>query len=310
MRRVILAVALVIAALAAVVWPWPAPEVDWQTPAEEALAAKDCAAAIKILDAAAGAGSVAAYEKLHFLVRGGPCNKQPVGEGADVVYTFLSLYREQSADKIYQLTSNDLGWGRHWLVSTSLKLCAEPYNGARRVDYTQLTKVVPPGDGPVMAFHHLRRGACLAVLEGVAGRLIKAGDTPALRVAYALTISPPLDRSPQAAVLHARLMLGSAYAPEFPAKTVELLRGGAWIKLKHAAQEGHIAAIRLMIQYLHEGRYRAREAGETYYWILRLRRMGEEHPLAQKIEAELPLKERDYQRYSEASAWEHERRYR
>jgi hypothetical protein len=302
-RRVILAVALVIAALVAVVWPWPAPEVDWQAPVEKALAAKDCTAAVRVLDAAAGAGSVAAYEKLRFLVKEGPCDKHPVGEGADAVYAFLSLYREESADKIYQLAWNDLGLVRHWLVSTSLELCANPYNGAKRIDYTQLTHVVPSGDGPVMALHHLRRGACLAALEGVAEHLIGDGDKPALRVGEAMTMSPPLRGRPHAAVLRARLTLGMSFESIWPAKSLDILRGAVWIELERAARQGYLPAIRLMIVYIHEGRHRARDAGEAYYWILRLRRFDEEHELAPTIKAELSTQERDFQEQSEVHDW-------
>lgn len=307
----IFTVTLVVAALAAAaVWPWPSPEVDWRTPAESALSKGDCPAAIKILDAATGAGSQEAHDKLRSLVDGGQCNKQPVGEGAGNFYAFTSLYYGKPTDQIYGLARNDLGWGRHQVVAAMLALCAAPYNGASRIDHVKLAKMMPGAAGPIMSLHQLRREACLTFLEGVAGQLVDADDREANNVALLMVTYPPLNERPQSGVLDAKLTLEKDFVPSWGEGRETFFYKAAWRRLEWAADTGHIPAVRLMVRYLNDGRHRSRDAAAAYYWILRLRRLGEEHPLAQTIEAELSPKEREYNKHSEEWDWEFAHRQR
>lgn len=302
MRRILFV--LTVATLGAILWPWSAPTIDWKAAAEQALAVGDCDRAVEVLDAASGAGSREAMEQVRLLTVGGRCDKHPVGRGVGT-YSITSMSRGMETSEIYALRENDLGVGRHQVVALALWSCAEPYNGVNSVDYTQLSSAIPSVDWPIMALHRARREACLRILEAVAERLVDDGDRPALFVAYNMSFRTPLSPRPQASYLFARLLLGLGFDPGLPAKSLELVRDAAWVNLRRAANENlHLNAMRLMIECLHAGRYRDRDDGAAFFWVLRLRRMGEEHPLSRPIETALPAQERDRIRQNEEMDWE------
>lgn len=296
--RTSLALVAVVALAVAIVWPWPAPEVDWRTPADQALAAGDCKTAVKIVDVAAGAGSTEAYRIVRTLTEGGQCDGQPV-DRAHLYNAFISLFRQSAGttDSVYGLDDNDLGLLRHHYVSAAIFLCVDPYNGMRRIDNVAISDTVPASQGPIMAFHRLRRETCLTFLEQLAEQLVDANDAPAHEVAYLLLMYPPIVETSQANFLFARLLLEKRFvaAPmlrrdddaQRQQGAIRIVRDFAWSRLERAAQDGNVQAIRLMITLLHEGRYRERDDKKAYFWILRLRRQGGNHPRAQDIEAAL-----------------------
>lgn len=310
-RRVALSLLALVSAVAlagALVWPWPAPEVDWRTPVEQALAAGDCKRAVAIADAAAGAGSADAYKMLRGLVEGGTCDGYPA-ERAGNYTSFVSLNRQADAspDEVYGLNDNDLGFARHAYASAVLFLCASPYTGLRHVDNVALSDAVPESRGPVMAWHRFRRQTCVGVLERLGRQLAEADDRGANEVAYALLLYPPGRDSRQAGFLFARLLLEKKFVPHFMRDNeavAQHMRDLAWLRLEKAAEADNAEAIRLMVALLHEGRFRARDDAAAYFWILRGRRLGlTGAPLDGEIERALSEPTRASVRLREEEKW-------
>jgi hypothetical protein len=310
-RRVILSLLALVSAVAlagVLVWPWPAPEVDWRTPVDQALAAGDCKTAVAIADAAAGAGSADAYKMLRGLTEGGKCNGYPT-ERAGNYTSFVSPSRSTGAnpDKVYGLSDNDLGFARHSTASAVLFLCANPYAGLRHVDNVALSDAVPESRGPVMAWHRFRRQTCVGVLERLAWQLVEADDRPANEVAYKLLLYPPGKEARQARFLFARLLLEKKFVPHFMRDregVARHMRDLAWFQLEKAAEADDTEAIRLMAALLHEGRFRARDDAAAYFWILRQRRLGlTGAPMDVEIERALSDAERASVRLREEEKW-------
>jgi hypothetical protein len=310
-RRVILSLLALVSAVAlagVLVWPWPAPEVDWRTPVDRALVARDCKTAVVIAEAAAGAGSADAYKMLRGLIKGGTCNGY-TDEHAGNYYAFVSAYRSTgaSADEVYGLSDNDLGFWRHSTASAVLFLCASPYSGLRHVDNVALSDAVPESRGPVMAWHRFRRQTCIGVLARLARQLVEADDRPANEVAFALLHFPPGSEARQAGFLFARLLLEKKFVPHFlrdNEAAARHMRDLAWFRLEKAAEADNADAIRLMVALLHEGRLRARDDAAAYFWILRQRRLGlTGAPLDIEIERALSDAERASVRLREEEKW-------
>lgn len=311
LRLVILSLLALVSAVALagiLVWPWPASEVDWRTPVERALAANDCETAVAIADAAAGAGSADAYKMLRGLIEGGACNGYPA-ELAGNYHAFVSANRSMgaSADEVYGLSDNDLGFVRQSTASVILFLCASPYAGLRGVDNVALSDAVPESRGPVMSWHRFRRQTCVDVLERLAAQLVEADDRPAKEVAYALLLYPPGSEARQAGFLFARLLLEKKFVPHFMRDNeavVRHMRDLAWFHLEKAAEADNAEAIRLMAALLHEGRFRARDDAAAYFWILRQRRFGlTGAPIDDEIERSLSDDERASVRLREEQKW-------
>lgn len=310
-RRVALSLLALVSAVAlagVLVWPWPAPEVDWRTPVGRALAANDCKTAVAIADAAAGAGSADAYKMLRGLFEGGRCNGYPT-ERAGNYTSFVSPSRSTGAnpDKVYGLSDNDLGFARHSYASAVLFLCASPYAGLRHVDNVALSDAVPESRGPVMAWHRFRRQTCVGVLEDLARQLVEADDRPANEFAYALLLYPPGRESRQAGFLFARLLLEKKFVPNFMRDNEAVarhMRDLAWFQLEKAAEADNAEAIRLMVALLHEGRFRARDDAAAYFWIQRQRRLGlTGAPIDDEIERTLSDAARAPVRLREEEKW-------
>lgn len=292
----IVAVIAVVALAVALIWPWAPPEVDWRTAAGRALAANDCKTATTIARTAADAGVAEANEMAVGLAKTGPCTDRAYGGGAYA--TFVSLFRrsDDSSDEIYGLTANDLGFPRHRFVSASLFLCVRPYNGLRRIDHAAISKVMPNGDGPLLAFHRLRRDACMGILQSVTEGLVDAADASAHDVAFRLLMYPPLYETTAADFLFARLLLekGAVSPVMRDGNIASTMRDLALLRLKNAARTGHVPSLHLIVGLLHEGRYNAHDDQEAYFWILRLRHLGHDPgPLAKQIEANLSLEDRE-----------------
>jgi len=81
-------------------------------------------------------------------------------------------------------------------------------------------------------------------------------------------------------------------------------RTNAWFWLERAAETDNVDAIRLMIRLLHGGRTRARDDKQAYFWLLRLRRLGDSNDAAEgAIESALTEDERDRARRDEEQNW-------
>ena len=267
------------ALLLAVVWPWPAPEVDWRTPVERALTRSDCAAAVKITETAAAAGSIDAIRKLAGFRQGGVCKSDRAGETVDGEVSFVILFRKHNAtaESIYSLDKYDLGFFRRPYVWATAFLCAMPYNGLNGVDNAALSEALAAPATPLVALHRARRRTCIAILEDLAEQLVDADDVGAKEVAYQMLTYPPLGDTPKANLHYARLLLAQAFVPAWLAGNDGLtshFRDLAWLRLERAARAGDLHAIRLMVTQLHTARFHVRDDKEAYYWLLRLRRLG------------------------------------
>lgn len=294
-RRAAFIVAVVSVLSLALIWPWPAPEVDWRTPVDRALAATDCEEAMRIVDAAAGAGATDAYNLFKTLSAGGKCPNQSSGEGVGDYHVFISSHRdtEGTIESIYDIERSGLETPRRQLVTLALFFCAMPYNSIGQIDNAALASAVPADHGLLMSLHRTRRETCLRLLEHMTASLVEATDRPANRVAYALLMSLPLRYRTRAGVLIGRLMLEKGYVPErSPTAFTDQMRSFAWLRLERAAEEGDEDAIRMMITHLHAGRFHARDDKRAYFWLLRLRSRGGDHPLAQAIEPSLSHEDR------------------
>jgi hypothetical protein len=297
-----------VAAVGVLVWPWPAPEVDWRTPVEQALAKGDCKTAVTIADAAAGAGSREAYEIVRGLVNGGKCERA-ARDRAGWFHAFVMHYQSSDAtgDVIYGLSGNDLGFPRRYFFSAGLFLCASPYNGVHQFDNAALSDVVPASRGLVMDWHRFRRQTCLTVLERLAEQLVDDGDAPAHEVATNILLSPPKPDTPQADFLLAQVVLERSFVPHrFRGDEVSIkrMRDLAWLKLESSAEHSNAAAVRLAITLLHEGWFRTRDDVKAYYWVLRLRRLGlPGAPIDTEIERGLSEAERESARTYEDAMW-------
>jgi hypothetical protein len=310
--RTVAVAATLLLMIVAVIWPWPAPEVDWRTPYDQALAKSDCHTAAKIVTVAASAGAPGAMDSLRGFEGNDRCRETPLGDTTDLA--FLSTYRHATSTdaEVYGLADNNIGFFRGHYVSAVVYLCAAPYNGLRRTDGARLSTVLPTSDGPIMAFHRLRRDTCLGVLENLAEQLVDATEAPAKQVADRFLTMPPLQKTARAGFLYARLVLVQAFVANWMLDStasdknglINHIRNFAWLRLRNAAKDRHMPAIRLTISLLHLGRFHPRDDKEAYFWILRLRRLGGiGGAVASKVEANLSETDRNAVRRHEELDW-------
>lgn len=265
----------------ALIWPWPAPEADWRTPLNAALAENDCRRAGEILHAATYAGAIEAFQVRKELAQRNTC----VGElGGQVDRTeALQFFRREDADTpidpLYRLDQHDLGVLRYGYVRSALFLCARPYNATLQTDFVAISAALPSEGSWIMALHRRRREACIAVLESISTGLVADGDPAANEIAKTIVADHPLTDSITAGFLYAKLLLeqesvSHPFTDERDAERLGYMRVVAWGRLRNAAGAGHLEAIRMMITLLHQGRFRPRDNKEAYFWVLRSRRLG------------------------------------
>jgi hypothetical protein len=268
-----------VAALAtAVVWPWPAPEVDWRPPVEAALTANDCDRATRILDTAVASGSIEAV-RFRAKVSGGPCYDS-LPRPNDAMRESLLLDARgnglmATADALYGLSRKELGFWRDTYVAGAIFLCAAPYNALHSADNTEISKVVFDDPPLAVALHQRRRALCVAVVRDLAESFVALNDPSAHEVALELLQKEPLASDAESSVALADLLLRQGFVP---ARTDDMMTAGirrmAWFGLEIAAGKGNERAMRMMASLLHAGRFRPRDDVEAYAWVLRLRRMG------------------------------------
>ncbi len=272
------------ATVLAVAWPWPAPDVDWRTPADSAVAKGDCATALSTTLVAAKAGSREAIERLKAIRAGGPCHTPDAGATISDALTFIEFQTntDGSVEAVYQLerTPEDF-WLRN-RTRLTLFFCAMPYNGALQTDSAAISSALNIGEGPLMAFHRARRNICLRTLRNLAADLVDSNDDAAKDTAYGLVLRPPLARTTGGRIVAARLLLEVGFVPALyrggdaarSASALGLVRGAALIELEQAAQDDDIEAIELLIKCTHQGHFVDRDDRKSYFWVLRLMRLG------------------------------------
>lgn len=307
-----LLIALSLMLAVAVVFPWPAPAVDWQTAVNTALRRNDCKTVVTYLDAAVSAGVVDAVDARSRVAAETTCyrDQAPLPNPA-TRKVILSGYREggdyAGSLSIYQTDSPALDSLTATYSSAAIRTCALPYNGLHQVDNAQLSLIVPSEPTFVYAFHQWRRQICIRILERTARWLMSSSEQTHRDVALGILRLPPSSDDPSSAVALAQLVLLEGFvssndSPHMPDR--DLARQTAWSHLEVAARAGNVDAMRLMARLLHEGRFRAVDNKQAFYWLLRLRRLGlSMAQLDKRIERALTEAERSYVTARETNDW-------
>jgi hypothetical protein len=328
--RLILTTALTLAIIAGatllVIWPWPAPAVDWQTPLNAALAKKDCDRVSDIIDAATDAGSLEAYD---LLARG-----EALGRCRDSLNLHLPLdlivrngnhLRETRRERLFQsrLRGRDLTPLSFWMrqqVQAINFFCRQPYDTDINTDHVAVSKVLPDETGWLLVPHRQRREICTNLVNDLAAMLATNDEPQAKELAMSLAVWPPASGSPGASVVLATLTLKQDFisrpAVRDDPELLHVTRATAWYGLDTAASHGDANAIDLMIALLREGRFIQDaellfERTQPYFWVVRSRRLGlSASPVHAEIERSLSAEERRRITAEEESNWSRSHRRR
>lgn len=314
--KMLLAFTATIAFALSVIWPWPAPEVDWRAPVEAALAKNDCERAAALVNAATSAGSIEAYEMLSKPASLAPCfYASTLRMHPDTRAESLSASRRDPTLGRIVLTQNtevlDF-WLRHY-VRTIDFLCRQPYDQDIRTDDVALSAALPEEAGWLMALHRQRRRICIGMVEDLATALAERDEPQAIQLAYEFALGGPVTGSTTSAVVLAALFLQRQFVTRGTRNdphVQSLMRGGAWLSLQLAAEAHDPHAIELMISLLHQGRF-VQNAGalvgsqkKAYFWVLRSRRLGlPAAPIHAEIENALNAEERATVKGDEEYYW-------
>ena len=321
--RIMLATVLTLAAIVAtvllVIWPWPAPEVDWRTPLAAALAKKDCGRVGEIINAATEAGSLEAYDLFAKREALSPCrDSRRLSLPPDLIVSNGDHLREVRSEKrsYNRLAAEDVAalsfWMRQYTQTVDF-FCRQPYDTDIKTDYAALSVALPDETGWLSALHRRRRALCIDVVNGLAATLATKREPQAKQLAHALATWPPAGGSPGASVIKANLILAQDFIsnpntrdnPEL----LSTMRRTAWRLLDGAAASGDPSAINLMIALLREGRF-VQDASslfgrlQPYFWVLRSRRLGlPTQPVHGEIERALSAEDRARIKAEEESHW-------
>ena len=325
--RITLTTVLSLAAIAGisllVIWPWPAPEVDWRTPLAAALAKKDCDRVGEIIDIATEAGSLEAYDLFAKRKALGPCDDSALlSLPADMVAgngNYLRRIRDEkrshsrlSAD----YRADDMAalsfWTRQYAHTVDF-FCLHPYDTDIKVDNAALSAALPDDAGWLLALHRRRRDLCIGIVNDLAAALAAEDEPQAKELAYSMAVWLPAGGSAGASVVTANLVLGqdfiSSPATRNNPDQLSAIRRTAWWLLAGAAERGDSSAIDLMITLLRKGRFvqDARplfERLQPYFWVLRSRRFGlPASPVHAEIERALSAEDRTRIKAEEESHW-------
>jgi hypothetical protein len=325
--RIILTTLLTLAAIVAtvllVVWPWPAPEVDWRTPLAAALGKKDCDRVGEIINAATDAGSLEAYDLFAKPGALGPCHdSRRLRLPPDMIATNGQWLRKaRSEPRSHSRLGADynadglaaLGFWMRQYAQTVDFFCLHPYDTEIKVDYAALSEVVPDDAGWLSALHRRRRDLCIGIVNDLAASLAAESESQAKEIASFITTWPPANGSAGASVVTANLVLAQDFilspATRNDPDLLSTRRRTAWWLLDAAAARGDPSAIDLMIALLRKGRFveDARslvERLQPYFWVLRSRRLGlPAQPVHDEIERALSAEDRTRIKAEEESHW-------
>jgi len=280
--KALVALAAACGIVLAIVWPWPAPEVDWRTQVNAALARQDCAAVVRVVDVADDAGIREALQLRADLAGKGQCFDAKDVPPRDEFQVYLDYEaRTKTTGEmialIYNLDENDLGSWTNFYVTQMLLLCGMPYNTLLSADNAALSQDLVAQPSFLMSLHRRRRDVCTGELRRLAAQLIDTATPASREVALELLGWKPLSRDAQSVLLFAKLVLQQEFVTRAGSRWPSLSesdRAGALIELRRVAQDGDEEAIRMMIAVLHDGRVVMRDDAEAYFWLLRLRRGG------------------------------------
>lgn len=238
--RVISATALTLAAIVAtvllVVWPWPAPVVDWRTPLYGALDRGDCDRAVAILTAATDAGSAEAYDFLLKPDRRSHCLSDPrLPEDAARDARALRIHRQIGVPPLFSDDDDTDTWLAYYVRAVDF-LCRRPYQPGMNVDNVLLSATLKEDAGWFLALHRRRRDVCVGVVEHLALALAERSERSAKELAYVFAMDDPSSHTATSEVAVASLLLDQRFVPDVlargDAEQLILARRMAWSKLR------------------------------------------------------------------------------
>lgn len=308
--RIGIAAASVAILASAIVWPWPAPIVDWQQPLERAIADRECSTVNAILVEVSTARATEVYDYYARLADSGTCRERDAAEArsfremkrADDWLAKRRDYDWRPRDKDDALLSVGLVYDAK--LSLLNFVCIAPYNAFLQPDYARLaqglrTQRVHANLGFWHDLHVERRAVCADLIGRFIEDLLNTGTDEAGAVAHDLLWLHIGRDIPGAGSMFAELVLGRGFKPSGADGAVRSRRR-AWHWIEGDAAEGHLPAIKLMMNYLHEGRFRGVDNKGAYFWGLRLKRLGgEPGETLDEISAKLTSAERAHVEESE-----------
>lgn len=312
--RLFVTLAAVVALGVALIWPWPAPQVDWRTPLRLALAKTDCDRASTILRAAATAGSLEAHDMLASPANNAPCYEALRSRAMPAHAAFLRDVREDPSGRLLDAQEETLSLSLRLYVEAADFLCRQPYILDRQADHAALSAALPETSTLVLTLHGQRRAICIGMIDDLAVALAVRGEAGAKRLAHKIVADLRATDPASRGVASAILFLKEQYVADGArngSNTPSLMRGIAWSALSQAAHLRDPSAVDLMIELLHKGRFiddaRSSLFGtqkSAYYWIVRSRRLGlPDAPLYDDIERALDEGERSQIKHDEELDW-------
>lgn len=274
------------ALLIAAIWPWPAPTVEWQQPLESAIARGDCSTVNALIVELTTAGAKEVLEYQARLAETGVCANKDVAKASTLrdykrSYDRLANYPKsgwRSRTESDELVS--VGWIRDQKISLLDFACIAPYDALTTVDHARLAQGLRTQgiDANLNLWHDLhveRRSMCVS-LVAVFIKDLRSVDTDEARTIvfelFGFHISNEVRGSASA---YAELVLGLGFKPSYAGdELVRVSRDGAWSNLESEAAAGYLPAAKLMMEYLHAGKFREVDEKGGYFWGLRLKRLG------------------------------------
>lgn len=173
-----------------------------------------------------------------------------------------------------------VGWTRDVQISFLNFVCIAPYDTLTMVDHARLAQAMR-GKGveaDLNFWHDLhveRRAVCVSLVNGLIRDLLSMETNEANTVAYDLFGFDISYEVPGAKSMYAELVLGRGFKRRNASDDgIRVSRASAWSSLEVEAGTGHLPAIKMMMEYLHAGRFRDADNKSAYFWGLRLKRLG------------------------------------